>query len=65
MLDEPIHLEQYRLEWDEVFRSERNRLAASLEIPLVAIEHIGSTASPGISQGLGFGPAATAVSACA
>jgi GrpB-like predicted nucleotidyltransferase (UPF0157 family) len=49
MLDEPIHLEQYRLEWDEVFRSERNRLAASLEIPLVAIEHIGSTALPGIS----------------
>jgi GrpB-like predicted nucleotidyltransferase (UPF0157 family) len=48
MLDEPIHLEGYRLEWAEVFQSEHNRLAESLGIPFVAIEHIGSTAVPGM-----------------
>jgi GrpB-like predicted nucleotidyltransferase (UPF0157 family) len=49
MLDEPVHLEPYRSDWDELFRVERARLVASLGIPVTAIEHIGSTAVPGLS----------------
>jgi GrpB-like predicted nucleotidyltransferase (UPF0157 family) len=49
MLDEPVHLEPYRQDWDELFRVERARLIASLGIPIAAIEHIGSTAVPGLS----------------
>ena len=49
MLDEPIHLEPYQPDWEEQFRVERDRLATSLGIPVAAIEHIGSTAVPGLS----------------
>jgi GrpB-like predicted nucleotidyltransferase (UPF0157 family) len=44
MLDEPIHLEPHQTNWEAEFRYERNRIAASLGVSSVAIEHIGSTA---------------------
>ena len=49
MLDEPIHLEPYQPGWEEQFLIERSRLATSLRIQAAAIEHIGSTAVPGLS----------------
>jgi predicted acetyltransferase/GrpB-like predicted nucleotidyltransferase (UPF0157 family) len=48
MLDEPIQFQSYRDEWEAVFLAERTRLAAALDIPPVVIEHIGSTAVPGL-----------------
>ena len=48
MLDEPIHLEPYNPEWERAFQSERERLAHKLGVSADAIEHIGSTAVPGL-----------------
>jgi GrpB-like predicted nucleotidyltransferase (UPF0157 family) len=49
VLDEPIHLGPYQNEWVGAFRLEQKRLATTLGVGLVAIEHIGSTAVPGLS----------------
>lgn len=40
---------EYDPSWQERFRSERQRLASALGDQLVAIEHIGSTAVPGLA----------------
>ena len=44
-LDEPIHLEDPGGDWDAIFTAERARLTSLLRLP---IEHIGSTAVPGL-----------------
>jgi GrpB-like predicted nucleotidyltransferase (UPF0157 family) len=44
--DEPIHLCTYDQRWPDLFASEALRITA--ELPDVAIEHIGSTAVPGL-----------------
>jgi GrpB-like predicted nucleotidyltransferase (UPF0157 family) len=49
VLDEPIHLGPYQHEWVGAFLLEQKRLATTLGVGLVAIEHIGSTAVPGLS----------------
>jgi GrpB-like predicted nucleotidyltransferase (UPF0157 family) len=46
-LDEPIHLSKYDPQWPILFRAEAGRLSVSLPADL-AIEHIGSTAVPGL-----------------
>jgi GrpB-like predicted nucleotidyltransferase (UPF0157 family) len=48
MLDEPIHLESHDPEWLQAFQLERKRLANGLRLAADAIEHIGSTAVPGL-----------------
>jgi GrpB-like predicted nucleotidyltransferase (UPF0157 family) len=49
MQEAPIHLESYRPEWPIMFQRERALLADVLEQWLVGpIEHIGSTAVPGL-----------------
>lgn len=45
MIDEPVHLEPWQPEWEIAFRREYDRIAAILD---AAIEHIGSTAVPGL-----------------
>ncbi len=60
-LDEPIHLCDYNELWPDLFASEALRIAAALPGD-VAMEHIGSTAVPGLSAKpiidlmLGVGP---------
>lgn len=46
-VDEPIHLRPYNPEWPALFASEARRIAAALPAG-VAVEHIGSTAVPGL-----------------
>jgi GrpB-like predicted nucleotidyltransferase (UPF0157 family) len=46
-LDEPVHLSEYDPQWPILFRDEARRLSLSLPAG-VAIEHIGSTAVPGL-----------------
>lgn len=46
-LDEPIYLCTYDQQWPALFASEAQRIAAGLSVD-VAIEHIGSTAIPGL-----------------
>ena len=45
-VDEPVHLVDYDALWPTLFREEAKRLAEAL--PDAAIEHIGSTAVPGM-----------------
>ena len=47
-LDEPIEIQPYDPVWIEVFRSESANLWARLRDQVIAIEHIGSTAIPGL-----------------
>jgi GrpB-like predicted nucleotidyltransferase (UPF0157 family) len=47
-IDEPVELREYDPAWPDLFLAERRRLAASLSLPEDAIEHIGSTAVPGL-----------------
>jgi GrpB-like predicted nucleotidyltransferase (UPF0157 family) len=47
-LDEPISLSEYQANWPAAFAAERQRLVAALGIPAERIEHIGSTAVPGL-----------------
>lgn len=49
MLDEAVHLESYQAAWAILFRLEQARLAAALGVAREAVEHIGSTAVPGLS----------------
>jgi len=47
-LDEAIHLESHRAKWATDFAVERERLRNSLGVDLGHVEHIGSTAVPGL-----------------
>lgn len=50
MSEEPIHLLRYDAEWPRLFNEERGRLVLVLEPWLAGpIEHIGSTAVPGLT----------------
>jgi GrpB-like predicted nucleotidyltransferase (UPF0157 family) len=48
-LDEPVALRPYDPAWPERFARERRRIAASLGADAAAIEHVGSTAVPGLA----------------
>jgi GrpB-like predicted nucleotidyltransferase (UPF0157 family) len=48
-VDESIHLEPYDERWAERFREERDALARELGGDAAGIEHIGSTAVPGLA----------------
>jgi GrpB-like predicted nucleotidyltransferase (UPF0157 family) len=48
MLDEPVHLESYDPAWEQGFRVEQKRLSRGLGVSARSIEHIGSTAVPGL-----------------
>jgi GrpB-like predicted nucleotidyltransferase (UPF0157 family) len=47
-LDEPVTLAAYDAHWPAAFEAERSRLCRALEISPESIEHIGSTAVPGL-----------------
>ena len=47
-LDEPVTLAPYDARWPETFEGERRRLCEALEIAPDSLEHIGSTAVPGM-----------------
>jgi GrpB-like predicted nucleotidyltransferase (UPF0157 family) len=47
-VDEPIHLANYDSDWPLRFDIEANRLRSALSAHDIAIEHIGSTAVPGM-----------------
>ncbi len=49
MLDEPVHLETYDPEWERAFQSEQQRLGHGLRLVADSIQHIGSTAIPGLA----------------
>jgi GrpB-like predicted nucleotidyltransferase (UPF0157 family) len=48
MLDEPVHLESYNPAWEHAFLVEQKRLLNELKLAARSIEHIGSTAVPGL-----------------
>lgn len=48
MIDEPIHLDQHRPEWQQDFVQEQQRIQVGLQVESNAIQHIGSTAISGI-----------------
>jgi GrpB-like predicted nucleotidyltransferase (UPF0157 family) len=47
-LDEPVHLVPYDRAWSGVAQTECTRIAQALGVPIVDLEHIGSTAVPGL-----------------
>lgn len=47
-IDEAVQLVPYSQDWPRQFDLERDRIVAALGIPHAAIEHIGSTAVPGL-----------------
>jgi GrpB-like predicted nucleotidyltransferase (UPF0157 family) len=48
-IDEPVELAPYDERWPAKFESEKNRIARALGALALAIEHIGSTAIPGMT----------------
>jgi len=48
-IDEPVHLEPYNPSWQTSFGAERERLCTLLKILPGDVEHIGSTAVPGLA----------------
>lgn len=48
-IDERVHVVEYDAVWPALFLSERERIAASLVISFEQLEHIGSTAVPGLA----------------
>jgi GrpB-like predicted nucleotidyltransferase (UPF0157 family) len=48
-IDEPVELAPYDEHWPAQFESEKSRIAVVLGASAVAIEHIGSTAVPGMT----------------
>jgi GrpB-like predicted nucleotidyltransferase (UPF0157 family) len=48
-IDEPVHVVEYSASWPAEFAAERARLASALNLPPEDIEHIGSTAVPGLA----------------
>jgi GrpB-like predicted nucleotidyltransferase (UPF0157 family) len=47
-LDEPVHLARHDPQWSAIARQEGACLSATLGVAMEAIEHIGSTAVPGL-----------------
>ena len=47
-LDEPVTLSPYDAAWPAAFAAERQRICEALSLPPEALEHIGSTAVPGM-----------------
>ena len=47
-LDEPIAVEEYNPAWTSVFRAEALKLHSRLGNSALGVEHIGSTAVPGL-----------------
>ena len=47
-LDEPIHLSVYNPRWPAIYAAEARRISSGLPATDIAIEHIGSTAVPGL-----------------
>jgi len=47
-LDEPVHLSPPDPQWREAAVAEKTRICASLTSEAIAVEHIGSTAVPGL-----------------
>jgi len=47
-IDEPVEIALYDERWPTQFESEKNSIARVLGASVVAIEHIGSTAAPGM-----------------
>jgi GrpB-like predicted nucleotidyltransferase (UPF0157 family) len=47
-LDEPMHLAEYDASWPHLSKIEALRIQSALGVPPTAIEHIGSTAVPGL-----------------
>ncbi len=43
-----VHLDAYNDAWPDMYRAEADRVTAALRSDLVAIEHVGSTAVPGL-----------------
>ena len=48
-IDEPVHLVAYDTTWPAAFAAENRRIVAALAIPAESLEHIGSTAVPGLA----------------
>ena len=48
-IDEPIELCEYQATWPRVFAEEQRRICQALNIPSEDLEHIGSTAVPGLA----------------
>lgn len=48
-IDEPVHLAEYDPAWPTCFEAERDRLLKIFPIELIDVQHIGSTAIPGMS----------------
>jgi len=49
VLNLPLEISEYDPRWPELFRAERDRILAAIGKYVHAIEHIGSTAIPGIA----------------
>ena len=49
MLDEPVTLVPYDPAWPGCYAAERTRLLQAVDLPTDSIEHIGSTAVPGLT----------------
>lgn len=49
-IDETVEIKACDPAWPELFAKERKRLADTLSLPVEAIEHIGSTAVPGLDS---------------
>jgi GrpB-like predicted nucleotidyltransferase (UPF0157 family) len=47
--NQPLVIEKYNPEWPELYEKEKEKITKQLGDHLVAIEHIGSTAIPGLS----------------
>lgn len=47
-IDEPVHIVEYNPRWPAVFATERELLCQGLALSQADIEHIGSTAIPGL-----------------
>lgn len=47
-VDEPVHVAEYRASWPAAFAKEHARLVAALNLPPQDLQHIGSTAVPGL-----------------
>ncbi|MGQ0432501.1 MAG: GrpB family protein [Microthrixaceae bacterium] len=44
-----VHIDEYDARWPEIYQEEALRIAAAIGIDLIAIEHVGSTAVPGMA----------------
>ncbi|HEX4909089.1 MAG TPA: GrpB family protein, partial [Actinomycetes bacterium] len=45
---QPVEVVDYDLDWPRAFAEERDRVAAAIGEAIVAIEHVGGTAVPGL-----------------